>query len=76
LHNNRRSNPDEGYRILARRDGTLKTTTTDKRTRSPTPEELRTSQEALHTYVPFTVWLGMFRIKTDLEDAAFCTQYP
>ena len=41
-----------------------------------TPEELRTSLEALHTYVPFAVWLGMFRLKTKLEDAAFRTQYP
>jgi ppGpp synthetase/RelA/SpoT-type nucleotidyltranferase len=61
-------------RILARRDGSM----TDKKTktRPPTSEESRTSQEALHIYAPFAARLGMFRLKTELEDAAFRTLCP
>lgn len=60
-------------RILARRDGAM---TDKKKTRPPTPEESRTSQEALHIYAPFAARLGMFRLKTELEDAAFRTLCP
>lgn len=60
-------------RILARRDGAM---TNKKKTRPPTPEESRTSQEALHIYAPFAARLGMFRLKTELEDAAFRTLCP
>lgn len=67
---------DTEKRIIARRNGILKTTTTDRKTRSATPEESRTSQEALHIYAPFAAQLGMFRLKTELEDAAFRTLYP
>eukprot|EP00578_Thalassiosira_sp_NH16_P024721 CAMPEP_0181095424 /NCGR_PEP_ID=MMETSP1071-20121207/10509_1 /TAXON_ID=35127 /ORGANISM="Thalassiosira sp., Strain NH16" /LENGTH=904 /DNA_ID=CAMNT_0023177799 /DNA_START=157 /DNA_END=2871 /DNA_ORIENTATION=- len=47
-----------------------------KRTRSATPQESRASQEALHIYAPLAARLGMFRLKTELEDAAFRTMYP
>lgn len=46
------------------------------RTRVVTPDESRTSQEALHIYAPLAARLGMFRLKTELEDAAFRTLYP
>ncbi|KAL3779203.1 hypothetical protein ACHAW5_009911 [Stephanodiscus triporus] len=51
-------------------------TTSNRKTRFATPEESRTSQEALHIYAPFAARLGMFRLKTELEDAAFRTLYP
>jgi ppGpp synthetase/RelA/SpoT-type nucleotidyltranferase len=47
-----------------------------RRARVPTLEESRASQEALHIYAPLAARLGMFRLKTELEDAAFRTLYP
>eukprot|EP00970_Alexandrium_tamarense_P016707 scaffold7172_cov119-Alexandrium_tamarense.AAC.14 len=47
-----------------------------KKARAPTLEESRASQEALHIYAPLAARLGMFRLKTELEDAAFRTLYP
>ena len=63
----------EAYRTLisSSNDKTKK-----KKTRFATPEESRTSQEALHIYAPLAARLGMFRLKTELEDAAFRTLYP
>ncbi|KAL7533319.1 hypothetical protein ACHAXR_005168 [Thalassiosira sp. AJA248-18] len=49
---------------------------TKGKTRTATPEESRASQEALHIYAPLAARLGMFRLKTELEDAAFRTLYP
>ena len=65
----------EAYHI-ATGEGGMTTTTAKRKTRSVTPEESRTSQEALHIYAPFAARLGMFRLKTELEDAAFRTLYP
>jgi len=45
-------------------------------TSAVSPEESRASQEALHIYAPLAARLGMFRLKTKLEDAAFRTLYP
>lgn len=45
-------------------------------THTPTLEETRASQEALHIYAPLAARLGMFRLKANLEDAAFRTLYP
>jgi len=60
----------EAYRALASAaDG-------PGRRRAASPEESRASQEALHIYAPLAARLGMFRLKTELEDAAFRTQYP
>lgn len=39
-------------------------------------EERRVGHEALHIYAPLAARLGMFRLKTELEDAAFRTLYP
>jgi len=47
-----------------------------RRAHVPTLEESRASQEALHIYAPLAARLGMFRLKTELEDAAFRTLYP
>ncbi|KAL7548578.1 hypothetical protein ACHAWF_018872 [Thalassiosira exigua] len=47
-----------------------------RKTRIVTPEESRTAQEALRIYAPLAARLGMFRLKTELEDAAFSTRYP
>lgn len=47
-----------------------------RRAHLPTLEESRASQEALHIYAPLAARLGMFRLKTELEDAAFRTLYP
>jgi ppGpp synthetase/RelA/SpoT-type nucleotidyltranferase len=47
-----------------------------RRARVPTLEESRASQEALHIYAHLAARLGMFRLKTELEDAAFRTLYP
>lgn len=47
-----------------------------KKAQCPTHEESRASQEALHIYAPLAARLGMFRLKTELEDAAFRTLYP
>mmetsp|Transcript_3566 Transcript_3566/g.5420 ORF Transcript_3566/g.5420 Transcript_3566/m.5420 type:complete len:989 (+) Transcript_3566:180-3146(+) len=47
-----------------------------QRARVPTLEESRASQEALHIYAPLAARLGMFRLKTELEDAAFRILYP
>ncbi|KAL3823532.1 hypothetical protein ACHAXA_007210 [Cyclostephanos tholiformis] len=67
----------EAYRATAVVEGTTTTTTSSKeKTRSATPEESRMSQEALHIYAPFAARLGMFRLKTELEDAAFRILYP
>ena len=69
----------EAYRTLissASNDDKTTTTMTKKKTRFATPEESRTSQEALHIYAPLAARLGMFRLKTELEDAAFRTLYP
>ena len=63
----------EAYRTLLSKDTTEGSRT---KTRSATPEESRTSQEALHIYAPLAARLGMFRLKTELEDAAFRTLYP
>jgi ppGpp synthetase/RelA/SpoT-type nucleotidyltranferase len=41
-----------------------------------TEEEKRVGHEALHIYAPLAARLGMFRLKTELEDAAFRTLYP
>ncbi|KAL3800455.1 hypothetical protein HJC23_011692 [Cyclotella cryptica] len=41
-----------------------------------TMEESRAGHEALHIYAPLAARLGMFRLKTELEDAAFRTLYP
>mmetsp|Transcript_29255 Transcript_29255/g.60806 ORF Transcript_29255/g.60806 Transcript_29255/m.60806 type:complete len:919 (+) Transcript_29255:256-3012(+) len=62
----------EAYRSL------MSSTTTENlhRVRCPTHEEARASQEALHIYAPLAARLGMFRLKTELEDAAFRTLYP
>ncbi|KAL7551402.1 hypothetical protein ACHAWF_014597 [Thalassiosira exigua] len=61
----------EAHRLLRSTAGGPK-----RRTRIATPEESRTSQEALHIYAPLAARLGMFRLKTELEDAAFRTRYP
>jgi (p)ppGpp synthase/HD superfamily hydrolase len=50
--------------------------TTERRARVPTMEESRASHEGLHIYAPLAARLGMFRLKTELEDAAFRTLYP
>ena len=55
---------------------TTSTTSAKGKTRSATPEESRMSQEALHIYAPFAARLGMFRLKTELEDTAFRMLYP
>ncbi|KAL7469570.1 hypothetical protein ACHAXS_009819 [Conticribra weissflogii] len=62
----------EAYRSL------MSSTTTGglHHVRCPTHEEARASQEALHIYAPLAARLGMFRLKTELEDAAFRTLYP
>mmetsp|Transcript_41042 Transcript_41042/g.74000 ORF Transcript_41042/g.74000 Transcript_41042/m.74000 type:complete len:888 (+) Transcript_41042:179-2842(+) len=61
----------EAYRSLLSTSGGPK-----RRTRVVSPEESRASQEALHIYAPLAARLGMFRLKTELEDAAFRTLYP
>ena len=61
----------EAYRTLVSTTGGVK-----RKTRVVSPEESRSSQEALHIYAPLAARLGMFRLKTELEDAAFRTLYP
>lgn len=60
----------EAYRTVMSTTGGPK-----PRTRRLAPEESRASQEALHIYVPLAA-LGIFLLKTELEDAAFRTIYP
>lgn len=60
----------EAYRNLMSTAGGPRTT------RTVSPEESRASQEALHIYAPLAARLGMFCLKTELEDAAFRTSYP
>jgi ppGpp synthetase/RelA/SpoT-type nucleotidyltranferase len=61
----------ETHRSLLSTTGGVK-----RRARVPTMEESRASQEGLHIYAPLAARLGMFRLKTELEDAAFRTLYP
>ena len=62
----------EAHRSVSSSTTSLK----QRRARIPTLEESRASQEALHIYAPLAARLGMFRLKTELEDAAFRTMYP
>ncbi|KAK1746151.1 RelA/SpoT family protein [Skeletonema marinoi] len=66
----------EAHRSLSSSSTTTTTTPKTTRARVQTLEESRASQEALHIYAPLAARLGMFRLKTELEDAAFRTLYP
>jgi len=66
----------EAHRSLSSSSTTTTTTLKTTRARVQTLEESRASQEALHIYAPLAARLGMFRLKTELEDAAFRTLYP